>query len=109
MYDNIMLIRLLIEHKTRLRWVAFLLMQLWAVVARQTAEEHSLKDRLACAAIAALSFALPIAAQSDWTAYRHDAISTGGGLVFTAASDDQHFRAYEAATGKILWDIKIDG
>jgi quinoprotein glucose dehydrogenase len=35
-------------------------------------------------------------------------ISTGGGLVFIAASDDQHFRAYEAAIGKILWDIKMD-
>ena len=35
-------------------------------------------------------------------------ISTGGGLVFIAASIDQHFRAYEAATGKILWDIKMD-
>ncbi len=35
-------------------------------------------------------------------------ISTGGGLVFVAASIDQHFRAYEAATGKILWDIKMD-
>lgn len=35
-------------------------------------------------------------------------ISTGGGLVFIAASNDQHFRAYEAATGKILWDIKWD-
>ena len=35
-------------------------------------------------------------------------ISTGGGLVFVAASNDQHFRAYGAATGKILWDIKMD-
>ncbi len=35
-------------------------------------------------------------------------ISTGGGLVFIAASIDQHFRAYEAASGKILWDIKMD-
>ena len=35
-------------------------------------------------------------------------ISTGGGLVFIGASTDQHFRAYEAATGKILWDIKMD-
>ena len=24
------------------------------------------------------------------------------------ASNDQHFRAYEAATGRILWDIKMD-
>ncbi len=35
-------------------------------------------------------------------------IATGGGLVFIAASIDQHFRAYEASTGKILWDIKMD-
>jgi quinoprotein glucose dehydrogenase len=34
-------------------------------------------------------------------------ISTGGGLVFIAASNDQHFHAYDAATGKILWDIKM--
>jgi len=50
-------------------------MQFWAVVARQTAEEHSLKHRLACA-LAALSFALPIAAESDSTAYGHDAGQT---------------------------------
>jgi quinoprotein glucose dehydrogenase len=35
-------------------------------------------------------------------------IATAGGLIFIAASDDQHFRAIEAATGKILWDIKMD-
>jgi quinoprotein glucose dehydrogenase len=35
-------------------------------------------------------------------------ISTAGGLLFIAASTDQHFRAYEAATGKVLWDIKMD-
>ena len=51
-------------------------MQFWAVVARQTAEEHSLKHRLACAAIAGLSFALDIAAQSDWTTYGYDAGQT---------------------------------
>ncbi len=34
-------------------------------------------------------------------------ISTGGGLVFIAASNDQHFHAFDAATGKILWDIKM--
>jgi glucose dehydrogenase len=28
--------------------------------------------------------------------------------VFIAASIDQHFRAYAAATGKILWDIKME-
>lgn len=35
-------------------------------------------------------------------------IATGGGLVFVAASTDHHFRAYEAASGKILWDITMD-
>jgi glucose dehydrogenase len=35
-------------------------------------------------------------------------IATGGGLLFIAASNDRHFRAYEAATGKILWDIRMD-
>ena len=35
-------------------------------------------------------------------------ISTGGGLIFIAASNDQHFRAYGAATGKMLWNIKMD-
>jgi glucose dehydrogenase len=35
-------------------------------------------------------------------------IATGGGLVFIAASNDHHFRAYDAASGKILWDIKMD-
>jgi quinoprotein glucose dehydrogenase len=35
-----------------------------------------LNHRLAWATIAALSFALPIAAQSDWTAYGHDAGQT---------------------------------
>lgn len=35
-------------------------------------------------------------------------IATGGGLLFIAASNDEHFRAYEAKTGKILWDIKMD-
>ncbi len=35
-------------------------------------------------------------------------ISTAGGLIFIAASNDHHFRAYEAETGKILWDITMD-
>jgi quinoprotein glucose dehydrogenase len=35
-----------------------------------------LKYRLACAIIAAVCFALPAAAQSDWTAYGHDAGQT---------------------------------
>jgi glucose dehydrogenase len=35
-------------------------------------------------------------------------IATAGGLLFIAATNDQHFRAFEAATGKILWDTKLD-
>lgn len=35
-------------------------------------------------------------------------IATAGGLLFIAATNDQHFRAFEAATGKILWDTKLE-
>ena len=35
-------------------------------------------------------------------------ITTRGGLLFIAATNDQHFRAFEAATGKVLWDTKLD-
>ncbi len=35
-------------------------------------------------------------------------IATAGGLIFIAATDDQHFRAFESKTGKVLWDIKMD-
>jgi glucose dehydrogenase len=35
-------------------------------------------------------------------------ITTAGGLLFIAATNDQHFRAFEAATGKVLWDTKLE-
>ena len=35
-------------------------------------------------------------------------IATAGGLVFIAATNDQHFRAFEAATGKVAWDTKLE-
>ncbi len=35
-------------------------------------------------------------------------ITTAGGLLFIAATNDQHFRAFKAATGKVLWDTKLD-
>jgi len=35
-------------------------------------------------------------------------IATSGGLVFIAATNDQHFRAFEASTGKVLWDTKLE-
>ena len=36
-------------------------------------------------------------------------ISTAGGLVFVAATDDARFRAFEAKTGKELWTVKLGG
>ncbi|WP_213804724.1 pyrroloquinoline quinone-dependent dehydrogenase [Granulicella sp. dw_53] len=35
-------------------------------------------------------------------------ISTAGGLVFIAATNDQRFRAFDAATGKELWVTKLE-
>jgi quinoprotein glucose dehydrogenase len=35
-------------------------------------------------------------------------IATAGGLLFIAATPDQHFRAYEAKTGKMLWDTTLE-
>ncbi len=36
------------------------------------------------------------------------AIVTASGLVFIGASDDSRFRAFDAATGKMLWVTKLD-
>jgi quinoprotein glucose dehydrogenase len=33
-------------------------------------------------------------------------IATASGLVFIGASDDNHFRAFDARNGRILWDVK---
>jgi quinoprotein glucose dehydrogenase len=35
-------------------------------------------------------------------------ITTAGGLLFIAATNDQRFRAFEAATGKELWSTKLE-
>lgn len=35
-------------------------------------------------------------------------IATAGGLIFVAATPDQHFHAYDAKTGKMLWDTKLE-
>ncbi|HTH47306.1 MAG TPA: pyrroloquinoline quinone-dependent dehydrogenase [Candidatus Limnocylindria bacterium] len=35
-------------------------------------------------------------------------IATAGGVIFIAGTMDEHFRAFEAKTGKVLWDIKMD-
>lgn len=34
--------------------------------------------------------------------------TTAGGLVFIGATNDRHFRAFEAKTGKILWDVQLE-
>ena len=35
-------------------------------------------------------------------------IATAGGLLFIAATNDHYFRAFNAGTGKILWEAKLD-
>jgi glucose dehydrogenase len=35
-------------------------------------------------------------------------ISTAAGLLFIAATNDQRFRAFDAATGKVLWETKLE-
>jgi glucose dehydrogenase len=37
------------------------------------------------------------------------AIATGGGVTFIAASQDRHFRAFDTATGKLLWETTLHG
>ncbi len=36
-------------------------------------------------------------------------IVTAGGLVFIAASNDRRFRAFNAATGRVLWEAELEG
>jgi glucose dehydrogenase len=35
-------------------------------------------------------------------------IATAGGLVFISATNDHHFRAFDAKTGKVLWDTELE-
>ena len=35
-------------------------------------------------------------------------ITTGGGLVFIGATYDHLFHAFDAATGKVLWETKLE-
>lgn len=35
-------------------------------------------------------------------------IATAAGLVFIAATNDHHFRAFDAKAGKVLWDTKLE-
>ncbi|HEX3754891.1 MAG TPA: membrane-bound PQQ-dependent dehydrogenase, glucose/quinate/shikimate family [Rhizomicrobium sp.] len=34
-------------------------------------------------------------------------IVTAGGVIFIAATQDQHFRAVDEASGKVLWDVRL--
>ncbi len=36
------------------------------------------------------------------------AITTAGGLTFIGASDDARFRAFDTATGRLLWETRLD-
>jgi glucose dehydrogenase len=35
-------------------------------------------------------------------------VATAGGLVFIAATNDRHFRAFYSKTGKVLWDVQME-
>ena len=35
-------------------------------------------------------------------------IATAGGLIFISATNDHHFRAFDAKTGKIVWDTELE-
>lgn len=34
--------------------------------------------------------------------------ATAGGLVFIAATNDRHFRAFDSKTGKVVWDVQME-
>ena len=35
-------------------------------------------------------------------------IATAGGLVFIGATNDHYFRAFDAKTGKVVWECKLE-
>ena len=35
-------------------------------------------------------------------------LTTGGGLVFSGGTNDRNFRAFDAKTGKVLWEYKTN-
>ena len=35
-------------------------------------------------------------------------VATAGGLVFIAATNDRHFRAFDSKTGKVVWDVEME-
>ena len=52
--------------------------------------------------------ALPAGKRNTGRPGRAAAIATAGGLLFIAATDDNRFRAIEAATGRELWADRLD-
>ena len=36
-------------------------------------------------------------------------VATAGGVVFIAATNDGGFRAFDSASGKVLWEVKLEG
>ncbi len=51
---------------------------------------------------------LPVGKQLTGRPNIGGAITTASGLTFIGASDDGRFRAFETATGKMLWEVKLD-
>jgi quinoprotein glucose dehydrogenase len=51
--------------------------------------------------------ALPEAARATGRPNIGGAITTAGGLVFIGATDDARFRAFDAASGRELWSVKL--
>jgi quinoprotein glucose dehydrogenase len=49
-----------------------------------------------------------IGVQDTGTMNMGGSIATAGGLVFISATNDHHFRAFEAKTGKVVWDTTLD-
>jgi alcohol dehydrogenase (cytochrome c) len=35
-------------------------------------------------------------------------LATGGGLIFTGGTNDRNFRAFDASTGKVLWQFNTN-
>ena len=52
---------------------------------------------------------LPAGRQSTGRPVRAGAVTTAGGLVFVAGTDDGRLRAFETATGRRLWEARLPG
>ena len=52
---------------------------------------------------------LPAGRQATGRPVRAGAVTTAGGLVFVAGTDDGRLRAFETATGRRLWETRLPG